>query len=76
LRCEACIRLAKRLIGGVGVVAGALFGGMIFGLTTILVNFKGSLSDASFIIVGGLLLFLFVVLQRFLVGSFGPQSAV
>jgi simple sugar transport system permease protein len=70
------MRLAKRLIGGVGVAAGALFGGMIFGRTTILINFNGSLSGASFIIVGGLLLFLFVVLQRFSVGSFRPQSAV
>jgi hypothetical protein len=76
LRWEACIRLTKQLIGGVGVAAGALLGSVIFGLTIILINFNGSLGGASLITVVGLLLFLFVVLQRFLMGSFRPQSAV
>jgi ribose/xylose/arabinose/galactoside ABC-type transport system permease subunit len=63
------------LTGGVGLVAGTLFGGMIFGLIATLINFNGSLNGAWIMIIGGVLLFLFIVLQRFLVGSLGLRSA-
>jgi simple sugar transport system permease protein len=63
------------LTGGVGMVAGTLFGGMIFGLIATLIDFNGSLNGAWIMIVGGVLLFLFIVLQRFLVGSFRLRSA-
>jgi len=57
------------LTGGIGFVAGTLFGGMILGLIATLINFNGSLNGAWIMISGGVLLFLFIVLQRFLVGS-------
>ena len=63
------------LTGGVGLVAGTLFGGMIFGLIATLINFNGSLNGAWIMIIGGVLLFVFIVLQRFLVGSFRLRSA-
>ena len=52
-----------------------LIGGMIFGLIATLINFNGSLNGAWIMIIGGVLLFLFIVLQRFLVGSFRLRSA-
>jgi simple sugar transport system permease protein len=58
------------LTGGVGMVAGTLFGGMILGLIATLINFNGSLNGAWIMISGGILLFLFIVMQRSLVGSF------
>ena len=58
------------LTGGVGMVAGTLFGGMILGLIATLINFNGSLNGAWIMIAGGLLLFIFIVMQRSLVGSF------
>ena len=58
------------LTGGVGMVAGTLFGGMILGLIATLINFNGSLNGAWIMIAGGLLLFVFIVMQRSLVGSF------
>lgn len=63
------------LTGGVGFVAGTLFGGMILGLIATLINFNGSLNGAWIMISGGLLLFLFIVLQKFLVGSFKLGAA-
>ena len=57
------------LTGGVGMVAGTLFGGMILGLIATLINFNGSLNGAWIMISGGVLLFIFIVLQRTLVGS-------
>ena len=63
------------LTGGVGMVARTLFGGMIFGLNATLINFSGSLNGAWIMIIGGVLLFLFIVLQRFLVSSFRLWSA-
>jgi len=57
------------LTGGVGYVAGTLFGGMILGLIATLINFNGTLNGAWIMISGGLLLLLFILLQRFLVGS-------
>ena len=58
------------LTGGVGMVAGTLFGGMIQGLIATLINFNGSLNGAWIMITSGVLLFLFIVMQRSLVGSF------
>jgi ribose/xylose/arabinose/galactoside ABC-type transport system permease subunit len=63
------------LTGGVGMVAGTLFGGMILGLIATLINFNGSLNGAWIMISGGVLLFLFIVMQRFLVGSFSLGRA-
>ena len=58
------------LTGGVGMVAGTLFGGMILGLIATLINFNGSLNGAWIMISGGVLLFLFIVMQRSLLSSF------
>jgi galactofuranose transport system permease protein len=58
------------LTGGVGMVAGTLFGGMILGLIATLINFNGSLNGAWIMISSGVLLFLFIVVQRSIVGSF------
>lgn len=58
------------LTGGVGLVAGTLFGGMILGLISTLIIFNGSLNSAWILISSGLLLFAFLVMHRFLVGSF------
>lgn len=57
------------LTGGVGLVAGTLFGGMILGLIATLINFNGSLNGAWIMIIGGLLLFVFIVVQRSILGS-------
>ncbi|MFZ5963258.1 galactofuranose ABC transporter, permease protein YjfF [Thalassococcus sp. BH17M4-6] len=58
------------LTGGVGMVAGTLFGGMILGLISTLIIFNGSLNSAWILISSGVLLFAFIVMHRFLVGSF------
>ena len=63
------------LTGGVGMVAGTLFGGMILGLIATLIIFNGSLNGAWIMITSGVLLFLFIVMQRFLVGSFNLRRA-
>jgi galactofuranose transport system permease protein len=63
------------LTGGIGMVAGTLFGGMILGLIATLIIFNGSLNGAWIMITGGILLFLFIVLQRFLVSSFNLRRA-
>ena len=63
------------LTGGTGMVAGTLFGGMILGLIATLINFNGSLNGAWIMISGGILLFLFIVLQRALVGTFKLRGA-
>ena len=63
------------LTGGTGMVAGTLFGGMILGLIATLINFNGSLNGAWIMISGGILLFLFIVMQRSLVGSFKLRGA-
>jgi len=63
------------LTGGVGLVVGALFGGMIMGLIATLINFNGSLNGAWIIISSGVLLFVFIVMQRALVGSLTPRTA-
>lgn len=58
------------LSGGVGTVAGTLFGGMILGLISTLIIFNGSLNSAWIMISSGILLFAFIAMQRVLVGSF------
>jgi len=63
------------LTGGIGLVVGALFGGMILGLIATLINFNGSLNGAWIMISSGVLLFVFIVMQRALVGSLTPRSA-
>ena len=63
------------LTGGVGLVVGALFGGMILGLIATLINFNGSLNGAWIMVSSGVLLFIFIVMQRGLVGSLTARSA-
>ncbi len=58
------------LTGGVGMVAGTLFGGMILGLISTLIIFNGTLNSAWIMISSGALLFVFIVMHRFLVSSF------
>lgn len=62
------------LTGGVGMVAGTLFGGMILGLISTLIIFNGSLNSAWILISSGVLLFAFIVLHRFLIGYFGLRE--
>lgn len=58
------------LTGGVGYVAGTFFGVMIQGLIQTIITFEGTLSSWWTKIVIGLLLFVFILLQRILyVGS-------
>jgi simple sugar transport system permease protein len=64
------------LTGGVGLVLGTLFGGLIQGLITTLVNFQGTLTSWwATIFVGGLL-FVFIVTQRTIMGSFMRRRTV
>lgn len=58
------------LTGGVGMVAGTLFGGLILGLIATMIDFNGSLNGAWIMIVSGLLLFLFILAQRLIMRSF------
>ena len=69
MRASAVVLGGTLLTGGVGYVAGTLFGGMILGLIATLINFNGTLNGAWIMISGGLLLLLFILLQRFLVRS-------
>ncbi|MBN4066222.1 MAG: sugar ABC transporter permease YjfF [Hyphomicrobiales bacterium] len=63
------------LTGGVGMVAGTLFGGMILGLISTLIIFDGSLNSAWIMIISGALLFVFIVLHKFLVGTFNLRGS-
>ena len=63
------------LTGGIGMVAGTLFGGMILGLIATLIDFNGSLNGAWIMIISGVLLFIFIVMQRSLVGSLRLRGA-
>lgn len=63
------------LTGGVGLVIGTLFGGLILGLIATLINFNGSLNGAWIMIISGFLLFVFIVLQRFVMGSLMTRTA-
>jgi simple sugar transport system permease protein len=58
------------LTGGVGMVFGTLFGGLILGIIATIIDFDGSLNGAWIMIVGGLLLFIFILAQRTIMGSF------
>jgi simple sugar transport system permease protein len=58
------------LTGGVGLVVGTLFGGLILGLIATLIIFDGSLNGAWIMIVSGLLLFAFILAQRVIMRSF------
>ena len=58
------------LTGGVGLVVGTLFGGLILGLIATLIIFDGSLNGAWIMIVSGLLLFGFILAQRVIMRSF------
>ena len=58
------------LTGGVGLVAGTLFGGLIQGVIQTLISFDGTLTSWWTKIVIGVLLFLFIVAQRFILRSF------
>lgn len=52
------------LTGGVGYVAGTFFGVLILGVIQTIINFEGTLSSWWTKIVIGVLLFLFIILQR------------
>ncbi|MDQ0891255.1 ribose/xylose/arabinose/galactoside ABC-type transport system permease subunit [Paenibacillus sp. V4I9] len=54
------------LTGGVGYIAGTFFGVMIQGLIQTIISYEGTLSSWWTKIVIGLLLFLFILLQRLL----------
>lgn len=63
------------LTGGVGFVIGTLLGGLIQGVIQTLIAFDGSLNSWWTKIVIGLLLFIFILLQRLLSRSFGASLA-
>lgn len=63
------------LTGGVGMVAGTLFGGMILGLISTLIIFDGTLNSAWIMIISGALLFAFIVMHKFLVGTFNIRGS-
>ncbi|WP_239619299.1 galactofuranose ABC transporter, permease protein YjfF [Cohnella mopanensis] len=54
------------LTGGVGYIAGSFFGVMIYGVIQTIISFQGTLSSWWTKIVIGLLLFVFILLQRVL----------
>lgn len=62
------------LTGGVGLVVGTLFGGLILGLIATLIIFDGSLNGAWIMILGGLLLFVFILAQRTILRSLGSRQ--
>jgi simple sugar transport system permease protein len=64
------------LTGGIGMVAGTLFGGVILGLIATIIVFNGSLNGAWIMIISGMLLFVFIVMQRSLVGSLRLRGSV
>jgi len=73
----AAVVLGGTLVtGGVGLVFGTLFGGLILGLITTLVNFQGSLTSWWATIIVGVLLFVFIVAQRTIINSFMGRRAV
>jgi galactofuranose transport system permease protein len=64
------------LTGGVGLPIGTLFGGLILGLIATIIDFDGSLNGAWIMIAGGVLLFVFILAQRAIMGSFMLRRAV
>lgn len=63
------------LTGGSGYVLGTLLGVLVFGVIQTLVNFQGNLSSWWTRIVIGVLLFLFIVLQRIIASSGAKRRA-
>jgi simple sugar transport system permease protein len=63
------------LTGGVGYVSGTLFGVLIFGIIQTAIIFDGRLSSWWTRIAVGILLLLFILLQRFLQRSLGAARA-
>jgi len=64
------------LTGGVGLVFGTLFGGLIQGLITTLVNFQGTLTSEGATIIIGVLLFVFIVAQRTIMTTFMTRRTI
>ncbi|WEK54202.1 MAG: sugar ABC transporter permease YjfF [Candidatus Cohnella colombiensis] len=62
------------LTGGIGYVVGTFFGVMIQGVIQTIINFEGTLSSWWTKIVIGMLLFLFIVLQRVLGGRASTRN--
>ncbi|HWS37790.1 MAG TPA: galactofuranose ABC transporter, permease protein YjfF [Actinoplanes sp.] len=60
----ACVIGGVLLTGGAGYVWGTLLGVMVAGLITTIINFQGDLNAAWTRIVVGVLLFVFIVMQR------------
>jgi len=60
------------LTGGVGFVFGTLFGGLIQGTIQTIISFDGTLNSWWTKIVIGVLLFLFILLQRSIMRTFMP----
>ncbi|MNY58555.1 Inner membrane ABC transporter permease protein YjfF [compost metagenome] len=54
------------LTGGVGYIVGTFFGVMIQGVIQTIISFEGTLSSWWTKIVIGILLFMFIILQRLL----------
>jgi simple sugar transport system permease protein len=63
------------LTGGVGLVIGTLFGGLIQGLIATIIDFDGTLTSAWGRVVVGLLLLFFILAQRIIMGSFVLRRA-
>ncbi len=63
------------LTGGVGLIIGTLFGGLIQGVIQTLISFDGTLDSWWTKIVIGVLLFLFIALQRGITRSVGVRAA-
>jgi ribose/xylose/arabinose/galactoside ABC-type transport system permease subunit len=63
------------LTGGVGLVFGTLFGGLIQGTIQTLISFDGSLTSWWTKIFIGVLLFIFIVTQRSIMSSFMLRRA-
>ncbi|MBF9266058.1 galactofuranose ABC transporter, permease protein YjfF, partial [Paracidovorax cattleyae] len=61
------------LTGGVGYVAGTLFGVLMLGIIQTLISFDGTLSSWWTRIAVGVLLFVFCLLQRLLTRRSGPR---
>ena len=59
----------------IGTVASALFGGISLGLIATIIDFNGSLNGAWIMIISGVLLFIFIVMQRSLAGSLRLRGA-
>ena len=63
------------LTGGVGLIIGTLFGSLILGLISTIIDFDGTLTSAWARVVLGVLLFVFILAQRVIMGSFRFRRA-